>query len=128
MQKLTSILAIATLLAQFSYSAVVQASERPNHFKGQEISNATQARSYYQEYNNKLKVLLAQTELSPAQLLEIHEITYTLENALAKLPAESAKLAEVLESLHLASEQANATAAKKFGAAYLQAVADVSAK
>jgi hypothetical protein len=128
MQKITSLLAIATLLAQFSFSALVQASERPDHFKGQEISNATQARSYYQEYNNKLKVLLAQTELNPAQLLEIHEITYTLENALTKLPAESAKLAEVLESLHLASEQANATAAKKFGAAYLQAVAEVSAK
>jgi hypothetical protein len=30
--------------------------------------------------------------------------------------------------LHLASEQANATEAKKFGAAYLQAVAEVSAK
>lgn len=119
--------AIAALSMLLSFGASAH-DERPDHFSGKTVTTEAQARSYFSQYNQKLAALLASPELTPVQLLEIHEITYTLENALAKLPAESAKLADVLESLHLASEYANAADAKKQGEQYLQAVAALAGK
>lgn len=127
MPRYTQLTAFAALSMLISLSASAH-NERPDHFSGKTVTTEAQARSYFSQYNQKLAVLLASPELSPVQLLEIHEITYTLENALSKLPAESAKLADLLESLHVASEYANSSDAKKQGEQYLHAVAAMAGK
>lgn len=127
MSSYTQLISVAAFSVLLSLSAAAH-DERPDHFSGKTVTTEAEARSYFSQYNQKLATLLALPELSPAQLLEIHEITYTLENALAKLPAEAAKVAELLESLHLASEYANAADAKKQGEQYLQAVAALAGK
>lgn len=50
----------------------------------------------------------------------IHELTYTLEEALKKIHTDLAEVAEVLEEVHLASEQADAETVKNSGQAYLK--------
>ncbi|EHR42383.1 DUF6746 family protein [Alishewanella jeotgali] len=110
-------LLIATLVATLSLTA--QASERPAHFKGAEISSAQQALSVLQEQNSKLAALLA-GELNPTSMTEIHQLTYTLENALAKLPAASDEIKEVLEEVHQGSETMDYQRVKDNGAYYLQ--------
>jgi len=127
MSSYTQLISVAAFSVLLSLSAAAH-DERPDHFSGKTVTTEAEARSYFSQYNQKLATLLALPELSPAQLLEIHEITYTLENALAKLPTEAAKVADLLESLHLASEYANAADAKKQGEQYLQAVAALAGK
>ncbi len=122
--QLTAVAAFSVLLSL----SVNAHDERPDHFNGKTVTTEAEARSYFNQYNQKLATLLALPELSPVQLLEIHEITYTLENALVKLPKEAAKVADLLESLHLASEYAHAADTKKQGEQYLQAVAASAGK
>lgn len=49
----------------------------------------------------------------------MHELTYTLENALRKINAELTALAGTLEAVHVASERADPATVKTQGKAYL---------
>lgn len=92
--------------------------ERPDHFKGKQAETLEQARENLSAYNRKLEKLL-DGELTPQAMAEIHQITYTLENALAKLDTEVDELAETLEELHLASERNETAITQAKGKAYL---------
>ena len=46
-----------------------------------------QAVANFSEYNGKLEGLIQQEHLSPQDMHEVHMLTYTLENALAKIQA-----------------------------------------
>lgn len=89
------------------------------HFKGLPAETLEQAFSHFSEYNEKLSQVLA-GELTQEKITEIHELTYTLENALGKIQEETESLAETLEALHLASETYDAAAVKTQGDAYLE--------
>ena len=110
-------LMIITLLTGIALPTV--ASERPAHFQGTEITSAAQAKSILKQYNAKLAALL-KTELNPTSMTEIHQLTYTLENALAKLPAATDDIKAVLEEVHLGSESMDYQRVKTNAAAYLQ--------
>ena len=45
-----------------------------------------------------------QGELNAEAMVEIHQLTYTLENALEKIHSETTELKVVLEDVHLGSE------------------------
>ncbi len=98
-------------------SGAVSAGE-VNHFKGLPAENLEQAVTNFSEYNHRLELLLA-GELGPKQLGEVHELTYTLENALAKMNDELKQLAETLEAVHKASETADAKTVYEQGKQYL---------
>lgn len=95
------------------------AEDRPDHFKGKPADTLEQALANFNEYNIKLAKIIAQKELSAGDMHEVHQLTYTLENALQKIQEEYAQLAEVLEDVHVASESANITTVKSQGKAYL---------
>ncbi len=101
------------------FSALTFADERPDHFKGKPAETLEQAVANFSKYNNKLANILAKDNLSPEELHSIHELTYTLENALEKINAEFAELAKMLETVHVASETADAKTVKNQGTRYL---------
>ncbi|WP_193074540.1 DUF6746 family protein [Pseudomonas sp. FME51] len=94
--------------------------ERPAHFKGEPADTLQQAVTNLSEYNTKLDELLAKDELTPMDMHEVHQLTYTLENALQKIQADLADTAEVLEEVHIASETGKPGVVTEKGQAYLQ--------
>lgn len=95
------------------------ASERPAHFKGETVANTQQALATLAEANTKLTTILA-GELNPSTMTEVHQLTYTLENALALIPAADDEIKEVLEEVHLGSETMDAERVRNNGEYYLQ--------
>ncbi|WP_372965873.1 DUF6746 family protein [Marinobacter sp.] len=112
---LTLTTAIGTALL-FTVPAV--ADDDYHHFKGEPSHTLEQAVANFSEYNNRLEHVLA-GELTPEAMNEVHQLTYTLENALEKLDDELDDIAERLEKVHKASEHAAPNTVKQEGAAYL---------
>lgn len=117
MKSLVSAIAItATLLTS---AAVLAHGDRPDHFKGKPSDTLEQAVANFSEHNKKLKKVLA-GELTADQMVEVHELTYTLEVALAKIHSELGQLKDVLEEVHVASEHMDTDTVKSSGKAYLK--------
>jgi len=108
----------------FVGAAGVTASERPAHFKGQQAHSLAEAVTLLSENNQKLAALVAKNQLTAEELLEVHQLTYTLENALQKIQTEMAGIATVLEEVHIASEKNDSATVKTRAQVYLETVAD----
>jgi len=89
-----------------------------DHFQGKPSESLQQAVSNFSEYNSKLEQVLS-GELTPEAMNEVHQLTYTLENALGKINAEFDSLAETLETIHVASEHADPEAVQTSGKTFL---------
>ncbi len=111
---LATVVGIVTLASQPTL-----ASDRPAHFKGEAIASQQQVLSTLAETNAKLTAILA-GELNPTTMTEVHQLTYTLENALALIPAADDEIKEVLEEVHLGSESMDAERIRSNGEYYLQ--------
>lgn len=111
-------LATTFLLATFAFSSAAD-EQRPDHFKGQTAANLAEAVELFRSNNQKLQQLM-QGELTPEAMVEIHQLTYTLENALEKIHAETTGLKEVLEEVHLGSENMDFTKVKQQAKRYLE--------
>jgi len=116
--KLQTLAAIGAFVS--AMSAPLNAEGRPDHYEGKPAETLEQAVANFSEYNTKLEAILAKNELSARDLNEIHQLTYTLENALEKINMEFSDLADVLEEVHVASETAGYDAVKERGQAYLE--------
>jgi hypothetical protein len=112
---LTASLAFATPGAVFASD-----DDRPDHFEGEPSETLEQAVRNFSEYNQKLAAMLEKNDLSAEELHNIHNLTYTLENALHKIEDEVEELEEVLEEVHKASERADADTVSKRGKVYLE--------
>lgn len=88
------------------------------HFKGLPASTIEQAVANISEYNNRLETILA-GELTPEAMVQVHKITYTLENALEKLDDSIDDIENTLEIVHKASERADTNTVKSAGEQYL---------
>jgi hypothetical protein len=115
-----SLLSAVMLGSTLFIAGAALADERPDHYKGKPSDTLEQAVANFSEYNQKLKTALA-GELTPLAMVEIHELTYTIEVALEKIHAETAKLKDTLEELHVASEHMDTDTAKARGDAYIKA-------
>ncbi|MCE8031353.1 hypothetical protein HOP54_21945 [Halomonas daqingensis] len=102
-------------------SATAVADSTPAHFKGEPADTLAQAVANFSEYNQRLAELLAQDELAITDLGTVHELTYTLENALEKIQAEVDAMADTLEEVHQGSETGDVERVKRNGATYLEA-------
>jgi hypothetical protein len=101
------------------HAAVTMAGEKSGHFKGKPAETLEQAVSNFSEYNQKLSSILNQDNLSPQDMQQVHELTYTLENALGKINATMTELAETLEAVHVSSETGDTEGTKTEGLRYL---------
>lgn len=116
MKKLLTLLMLVVFLG---YSAFAAAEEKSDHFKGKPSETLEAALSNFTEYNDKLSAILKQDKLSPVDMQHIHELTYTLENALEKINASMLELAVLLEAVHVGSESGDTAATQAEGARYL---------
>jgi hypothetical protein len=104
----------------FGLTAVASAqTDRVEHFKGLPADTLEQAVTNFSAYNGKLQTVLDKGNLNGQDLATIHESTYTIENALAKINAGLSTLAETLEEVHIASETADIDRVKTKGQEYL---------
>lgn len=110
---------LGVILSAWVALGLVAHAERPDHFKGLPADTLEDAVKNFSEYNQKLATVLDKSELSAADLATIHELTYTLENALEKIGAELTALAETLEEVHVASETADSKTVLSKGREYL---------
>lgn len=118
MKILFSFIALALVLS-LSQGSLAEQSPRPDHYKGEPSANLEEAVANFSEYNSRLEKILAKETLSPQDMNDIHQLTYTLENALEKMREEFSGLAEVLEEVHVASETVDTARVKANGNAYL---------
>ena len=102
------------------FSTSVLASAPVAHYKGEPSESLAQAVAHFSEYNQKLKTLLDK-DLTPESMGQIHQLTYTLENALAKIKEEVCLMADDLEAVHVASETMDTRAAQTKAKSYLEA-------
>lgn len=107
---------MASLLA---LSSATFASE-VGHFKGEKSENLSQAVQQFSAQNKKLKAILQKGAVEPKEMADIHIMTYTLENALAKMKSELKTLEELLEDVHKASEHGDTQKVIKQGQKYLE--------
>ena len=109
----------AVLTVGLAAAAGAVADEQTGHFKGLAASDLQTAVSNFSEYNNRLEKALS-GELTNDDLVTIHQLTYTLENALEKINVDLEELAQTLEKVHVASETFNRDALKEAGPVYLK--------
>ncbi len=123
-------LTLTTLLTSAAGLGVAQADEdqRYEHFKGQPAKNLDQALFNLANFNAKLEDIMAKDELTPNDMATIHQLSYTLENALQRLDEEVDTMQEVLEEVHLASESMDYETVQKQGKVYLESTAKIVKK
>lgn len=120
-EAMNKILTIATLSAALLSSGAVWATDsRPAHFKGVESADLTAAMANLAEYNQRFAVLLEQKTLTQEDLAAVHQLTYTLENALERISKDLGDVAETLERVHVASETMQPETVQTEGARYLK--------
>ena len=96
------------------------AQDSVDHYASQPSDTLEQALSNFSEYNAIMARILSKDSLTPDDMEDVHQLTYTLEVALAKLIAESTALADQLEFVHQASEGSNGERLRDYGFAYLE--------
>jgi len=105
----------------FSMSPVLASDDdRADHFEGEPSRTLPEAIENFREANARLEQLLAQENPDTQVVFEIHQLTYTLENALDKIEDEVEDLADVLEEVHLASERNDGATVQERGREYLE--------
>ena len=97
------------------------------HFEGEPSRTVAEAWENLETGNAELQSLIS-GELSPLEMAEVHEITYTLENALARLAEAQETGAVNLEEVHLASERNDTETVRSNGEAYLEAISGIVRK
>ncbi len=116
MKRSIVVTAAASLLA---FAPFAFATERYDHFKGKPSETLVEAVRNFSECNEKLEAVL-NGKLDDNAMHTVHELTYTLENALEKINSELAALADTLEEVHQASERHDHDAVLRYGREYLE--------
>jgi len=78
--------------------------EQVTHYAPEPSETLEQAVENFAKYNDKLADVLDRDPLTTADMEEVHQYTYTLEIALAKINEELGALPVVLEEVHQTSE------------------------
>ena len=124
MKKILIAVAIYSTIAAFPTSATAT-SEKYAHFPAVESTDIASAFCNIQTYNAKLNALLAKESLSAEDMVKIHELTYTLENALNLLKATLETTSVKLEEVHKASERLDKKVINESGEVYLNNTAEI---
>lgn len=113
-------LPVAVLILSASLLATpTLADDAIDHFKGEPAPTLQAALANLATYNPQLQALLAKGQLDNADMMAVHQLTYTLENALARLDDEVDLLEDALEAVHKASENADPATVLEQGRIYL---------
>ena len=111
-------LALAATLA-LTATATASAAE-VEHYSGKEAKTLEQAVTNLHEYNDRLEQVLSKDDLSAEDMAKVHELSYTIENALKRIQTELGTMAGDLETMHLSSERNEKESALKHGRKFLE--------
>lgn len=75
-----------------------------NHFPSVASASVAEAQCNLAKYNASLQDIINLPKLTVTDMLSVHELTYTLEQAIQRLQVSLADVAEELEKVHKASE------------------------
>lgn len=103
-----------------AFAHPVAADEEVTHYAAEPSDTLAEAVENFTSYNEKLAGVLDRAPLSVADMEEIHEYTYTIEIALARINEELGVLPEQLEEVHLASEGDDPEALRDLASRYLE--------
>lgn len=95
--------------------------DRAEHFEGKPAKNLDQALKNLRQTNAKLEKILAKEELSSDDMTRVHKLSYTLENAMARIDEEMEAMGADLEWVHKASERMDEQTVRARGKSYLEA-------
>ncbi|NMP32795.1 hypothetical protein HII17_14660 [Thalassotalea sp. M1531] len=101
--------------------STAQADEKYSHFPSLESPNTPVALCNLLKFKEKLQTIVSKKTLTPEDMVKVHELTYTLENAVIRLRTDLATIAVDLEKVHLASEHLDKETIKASGEKYLTA-------
>ncbi|WP_371037106.1 DUF6746 family protein [Rhodosalinus sp. FB01] len=101
-------------------AAPALASDEIDHYAAESSETIEEAVTNFVEYNEKVRALLDRDDLSEADMEEIHQYTYTIEAALAKMNEDFSALAVTLEDLHLASEDYDEAEVRSISEVYFE--------
>ncbi|MDR5902637.1 MULTISPECIES: DUF6746 family protein [Halomonas] len=110
------------LLAGLMATPALADDDQPQHFSGKPADTMAEAVANASEANRELAELL-DGELSDADLARIHQLSYTMENALGRIHEEVYQLEGTLEEVHLGSEAFDRERVRSNGEAYLDGMA-----
>ncbi|WEJ62437.1 DUF6746 family protein [Thiomicrorhabdus lithotrophica] len=116
MRKLFKLTIVGALL---SMNTFVFASES-SHFKGGKVENLSEAVQAFSEQNKKFAAIIEKGSIELKEMGDIHQMTYSMENALRKIKAEVAEMEVLLEEVHEASEHGEKQKVLKEGQKYLE--------
>lgn len=102
-------------------SFALHAGDKYQHFPSLDSPDLSAALCNLQQYNDKISRLVNQPSPTVEDMVKIHELTYTLENALKQISTDLVEMAQDLEEMHLASESMNAGVMSTSGKKYLTA-------
>jgi len=95
------------------------AEETPSHYAAEPSETLEQAVANFVTYSALVEEVLARDPLTTDDMEKVHELTYTLEEALARMNAELASLPDTLEVLHKVSEGDDAEKMRTAATAFL---------
>lgn len=110
------LIACAILVA----ATALHAEERPSHYDPLPSETLAEAVENFVTYNRKMAEVMQRDPLSAEDMEAVHELTYTLEVALARINEEMAALPAILEEVHIASESDNAERLRGVAEVYLE--------
>lgn len=120
------ILTTATLLSVFTLTPAMaddHDAEKAEHFAAKPAPDTNTAICNLSEFNAILSEVTSADKMDPVAMVKVHELTYTLENALARLKTTLEETAVALEEVHLASERMDEAVVKAQTKAYLALLA-----
>jgi DNA repair ATPase RecN len=113
---------IASLIITVSSA---QADEKYKHFPSLDSADTATALCNLEEFNKKLQAIVNKDDLTPEDMVKVHELTYTLENAVVRLQKDLETIAVDLENVHKASERLDNNTIKGSGKDYLDATSKI---
>lgn len=111
----------ASITALVLIQTAAFAGEEIRHYPSLEAPNTQVALCNLTKFNEKLQAITTKKNITPADMVKVHELTYTLENAVIRLQKDLDKIAVNLEKVHKGSEQLNQKVVKGSGKDYLAA-------
>ncbi len=122
--KLAAVIAALALgLALFSNGAL--ADETIQHYEAKPSDTLEEAVRNFSEYNKRLAGILSQDKLTQSDMEQVHQLTYTLEVALAKINEDMTGIVDTLEEVHLSSEEYNEAKLRGVAEVYLEVATTV---
>tara|TARA_B100000929_G_C15406681_1_gene386540 strand:- start:92 stop:550 length:459 start_codon:yes stop_codon:yes gene_type:complete len=118
---------ITALFLAISMPSFAEEEQQYQHFKPEPSDNLHQAIMNLTKYNAELQKII-EGDMPPEDMAKVHELTYTLEVALARLSKELGVAANSLEEVHLGSEAMNKQRVEGFGKSYLETLNHVLGK